>query len=920
MSDTLSALLQRIQSKRATVGIIGLGYVGLPLARAFTSAGFRVLGFDIDTAKVEKLNAGKSFIKQIPDATVAAMRAGGFEATDAFARLSEPDAILICVPTPLTEAREPDLTYVVNSANAISSRLRRGQLVVLESTTYPSTTRNVMLPVLERTGLVAGIDFFVAFSPEREDPGNPTHSVSHIPKVVGGLDDASGDVACALYSTIVPKVVRVSTPEVAEACKILENTYRAINIALVNEMKVLYDRMGIDVWEVIDAAKTKPFGFQAFYPGPGLGGHCLAGHEWVTVRDSAGVHTVRFAELFEQLASGAREGSPGVEEVYPTGLEALSVDPESGKASFGPITHLFRRNSPTPLLKVHVRGNRHLTVTDGHPMLVRGYDGIEERRADDLKPGDEIVLLSTWPEGTGSVPTLDLIDVAVRHDLTGIRVMPRAGKWHDYDVAVRPACIARQIAAKDVYRYNTLPLSVYLDLEAEGCAPFARSEVLLVTGKGSSWNQVPAVLPVNEDFARLVGYYLSEGCITDDKALRTRLCFGAHEDELIRDACDILTQLGLRHSVHRLSTCQTVHIKVSSKLFATLLRDELRCGVRSEDAHAPALLMNGPRPIRRALLAGLLRGDGDVYLGKPTSTYRRNNRTYTHRNNAISVGYFTSSPVLFQQAMLLLHGDGVIPVCHKHKPHLRVSGRQAETLEPLLAAHKRERLATFRENRTCNKAPRSWHDHGGYATAEVVSAERVEPGPVFSMEVEGNHTFVTSFGIAVHNCIPLDPFYLSWIARHHGMTTRFIELAGEVNTAMPAYVIAKVADALNDAGKAVRGSKVAILGMAYKKDVDDPRESPSFELLDHLLKKGATVTYNDPHIPELPRMRHWPHLEPMQSHALTPEYLAAQDCVLIATDHTAYDYDFIVRHSRLVIDTRNATKAVAAGRGKIVRA
>lgn len=442
MSDTFSVLLARVRQKTATVGIIGLGYVGLPLARAFTAAGFRVLGFDIDTAKVDKLNAGRSFIKQIPDDIVAGMRAAGFEATDRFDRLDEPDAILICVPTPLTDAREPDLTYVVNSATAIAVRLRPGQLVVLESTTYPSTTRGVVLPVLERSGLTAGRDFFVAFSPEREDPGNPTHSVSHIPKVVGGLDETSGDLACALYAAIVPSVVRVSTPEVAEACKILENTYRAINIALVNEMKVLYDRMGIDVWEVIDAAKTKPFGFQAFYPGPGLGGHC----------------------------------------------------------------------------------------------------------------------------------------------------------------------------------------------------------------------------------------------------------------------------------------------------------------------------------------------------------------------------------------------------------------------------------------------------------------------------------------------IPLDPFYLSWIARRHGMTTRFIELAGEVNTAMPAYVISKVTDALNDAGKAVRGSRVAILGMAYKKDVDDPRESPSFELMDQLLKKGARVTYNDPHIATLPRMRHWPHLEPLQSRPLSADYLASQDCVLIATDHTAYDYEFVVRHSRLVIDTRNATKGVSKWREKVVRA
>ena len=441
MTSTINALQERIRTRKAVVGIIGLGYVGLPLARAFAQNGFPVLGFDIDTAKVTKLNAGQSYIRQIPSASIQAMHDGGFEATDRFDRLGEADAILICVPTPLTDAREPDLTYVVNSANAISTHLRRGQLVVLESTTYPSTTRKVVLPILEASSLDTGKDFFLAFSPEREDPGNETHSVSTIPKVVGGLDAPSTDLAAALYGSIVANVVRVSTPEVAEATKILENTYRAINIALVNELKVLYDRMGIDVWEVIDAAKTKPFGFQAFYPGPGLGGHC----------------------------------------------------------------------------------------------------------------------------------------------------------------------------------------------------------------------------------------------------------------------------------------------------------------------------------------------------------------------------------------------------------------------------------------------------------------------------------------------IPIDPFYLTWVARQYGMSTRFIELAGEVNTSMPAYVINKVADALNERAKPVKGSKIAILGMAYKKNVDDPRESPGFELMDLLLKKGAVVSYNDPHIPSLPRMRHYPHLR-MDSKPLTPEFLASQDCVLIATDHSAYDWSAIVRNARLIVDTRNATQNVKEGRDKIVRA
>jgi UDP-N-acetyl-D-glucosamine dehydrogenase len=434
-------LLLRINTKTALVGIIGLGYAGLPLAWAFARKGFAVLGFDIDSAKVAKLRRGESYVGHISPHVIQAMREEAFDATDQFDRLGEPDIILISVPTPLTDAREPDLSFVANSTKTIALRLRLGQLVVLESTTYPGTTRNVVCPILETSGLRAGRDFLLAFSPEREDPGNPQYAAPNIPKVVGGLDEKACELACALYSQVVVRVVPVSSPEVAEATKILENTYRAVNIALVNELKVLYDTMKIDVWEVIEAAKTKPFGFQAFYPGPGLGGHC----------------------------------------------------------------------------------------------------------------------------------------------------------------------------------------------------------------------------------------------------------------------------------------------------------------------------------------------------------------------------------------------------------------------------------------------------------------------------------------------IPVDPFYLTWIARKHGLTTRFIELAGEVNTAMPNYVLQKLTDALNEQGKPLKGSRIALLGMAYKKDVDDPRESPGFEFLALLLEKGSLVTYNDPFIPVLPAMRRYPKLQ-MASQALTPEYLTDQDCVLIVTDHSAYDWNWIVGLSQLVVDTRNATRFVLAPAGKIVRA
>ncbi len=440
--ETTTALGEKIDRKTARVGVIGLGYVGLPLVRAFEAAGFGTLGFDVDPAKVERLRAGESYIEHISGEWIARCVARGtFEPTADMGRLGEADALLICVPTPLSDSRDPDLTYVEQTTERIAQALRPGQLVVLESTTYPGTTRDVMLPILAATGLAVGEDFFLAYSPEREDPGNPEYSAEKIPKVVGGIEPASSELAAALYRHAVVHVVPVSCCEVAEASKILENTYRSVNIAMVNELKMLFDRLGIDVWEVIEAAKTKPFGFQAFYPGPGLGGHC----------------------------------------------------------------------------------------------------------------------------------------------------------------------------------------------------------------------------------------------------------------------------------------------------------------------------------------------------------------------------------------------------------------------------------------------------------------------------------------------IPIDPFYLSWVARKHGMPTRFIELAGEINTSMPRYVIGRLMEALNERGKPLKGSAVCILGVAYKRDVDDTRESPSFELIDRLLAAGARVTYNDPHVPRLPPKRHY-DFSGWASRDLTPEFLAAQDAVVIATDHSAYDYDSIVRHAPLVLDTRNATKRVVEGREKIWKA
>src|SRR6266849_6629630 len=284
-TSPVAELKNKIERRQARVGIIGLGYVGLPLALLYAEQKFRVTGFDIDQRKVTTLAEGGSYIVRILPSEIRQARERGFEATSDFARLAEMDAIIICVPTPLNEYHEPDLSYITNTAKAIAPHLHAGQLVILESTTYPGTTEEIMVPILEdgnklglkaaREGVSNGQEIFVAFSPEREDPGNTTVARRDIPKVVGGLDSQAAEVSASLYGAIFNRVVRVSSPAAAEMTKLLENIYRCVNIALVNELKLLSLRMGLDIWEIIEAAATKPFGFHPFYPGPGLGGHCI---------------------------------------------------------------------------------------------------------------------------------------------------------------------------------------------------------------------------------------------------------------------------------------------------------------------------------------------------------------------------------------------------------------------------------------------------------------------------------------------------------------------------------------------------------------------------------------------------------------------------------------------------------------------
>ena len=395
MNDPRDHLDRALRTRDATIGIVGLGYVGLPLALSAVRAGFRVIGFDVNPERVTRINAGEPVIAHLDTASVrAALDTGRFRASQDMDGLAEPDAILICVPTPLTRQREPDLSFVRATAADIARRLRPGQLVVLESTTWPGTTQEVLKPILEATGLASGRDFFLAFSPEREDPGNATHTLASTPKVVGGDGAAARDLADLLYGAIVSRTVPVSSTAAAEAVKLTENIFRAVNIALVNELKVVYDAMGIDIWEVIEAAATKPFGFMAFQPGPGLGGHCIPIDPFYLTWKA---REVDVATRFIELAGEVNRQMPH----YVVGRLAEALDRRSRRGLAGAeillIGVAYKRNiddmRESPALKLteilEARGARVLFHDPFVPEIppTREHPALTGRRSVPLEPG-----------------------------------------------------------------------------------------------------------------------------------------------------------------------------------------------------------------------------------------------------------------------------------------------------------------------------------------------------------------------------------------------------------------------------------------------------------------------------------------------------------------------------------------------------
>lgn len=916
----IEGLTDKIRSKKAKIAVVGLGYVGLPLAVGLAKKGFVVLGIDTDPERVSKIQEGKSYVLDVPSKILKEItETRRLTATSGYEEVDKMDVLVICVPTPLRKSKDPDLSFVISAIQSLSPHIRQGQLIILESTTYPGTTEEVILPLLEAGGLRAGKDFCLCFSPERVDPGNPTYHTENIPKVVGGVTEKCSAIGKLFYQELIQEVITVSSPRVAEMVKLLENTFRGVNIALVNELALMCHRLQIDVWEVIEAAKTKPFGFMPFYPGPGLGGHCLAPEEYIFIKVKGRLETLQIKDFEHRVASkglGQIFKADGITLINPDDVEILSFDLKTRKPCYQKIRNFFVRKYNGLTVKVRTEDNREITLTDKHPHII--YNGkLNLKFAQDIKKGDKVLLLAKDIRPmTHFAPKIDLIEHIKFLFARKVRVKPARFRWSDYRTELIPYLrkVATNYNYKDFFKNNFLPLEVFL--KAEKKLSLKRDEFILCTGRGSSYQEIKAVIKMDQDLWRLIGYYLSEGCLTkENQSVRVRFTFNRNETEYLRDLKYLLDRVGVRYSTYRSKRYLTDCIKVSSELFGYFIKEILDCGIDSYTMKIPSVIFNLPASFKQALLSGLLRGDGSVDIQSGIRTYTKNNHSYRHQSNAASVSYFTSSPVLFQQVVLLSQQLGLIPTIKIKNKYLRFFGsRNLEKLVPLFAGVKKEKLQEYFYKKQRRIKEKSYRLNKNFALVRVKDiVRRPSDGNVYSVEVENTNTFVSSNGIITHNCIPIDPIYLLWKARIHGFEVRFIELATQINSYMPRHVVERTAEILNETQKPLRGSHILVFGVSYKKDVNDVRESPAIEIIKLLKERGAIVSYHDPYVSELKVEE-----ETMRGVPLTDDVLRGTDCVVIVTDHEV-DYQPLFEKSKLIFDTRNALRHVKGKGAKVVR-
>ncbi len=810
--------------------IVGLGYVGLPLA-VLLNKKFNIIGFDINPERIKELKGGFDRTKEVSKEELIN---SDIEFTDNPEKISEAKVIIVTVPTPIDEHNIPDLRPIRSATKTVGRYMKKGSIVVYESTVYPGLTEEECVPILEQeSGLKWKKDFNVGYSPERVNPGDKKHTIDKIIKVVAGDTPEITEFLAKLYGSVITAGIhKAPNIKTAEAAKVIENTQRDLNIALMNELSLIFNKMGIDTKEVLEAASTK-WNFLRFEPGL-VGGHCQVGSEFITVKYKGKIFDTTFENFInKQLRIKKKINFYGTELLFPDeNVEVLTFNPFKEKFDFKQI-RVFTKRQYKNLIKVKLSNGQILTVSDKHPFIVKEGNSYNVKLANQLKEGDKLPVISKLPILYRNVK-LNLIDIIIKSDFTDkLRIKPKNKNWKDFDSFKK--YISKKYLNKKVsnfLNYNYLPFEDYLKLREFFRKNYSEEELEIVSGRGQSFGTVPAVIHIDKNFARFIGYYLSEGCLTKDKkSTRIRITINKAEKQLLDDIKSILNKLNIKFSIYEDKTFNSLTVKVSNKVLGYLF-EYLGIGKNSYDARIPDIIMYNDDNIRLEVLKGLFRGDGSISIS----------------NGSIEISYFTSSKTLYHQISLLLINFGILPNHQKRKGLLKISSKASiKKFKNFFLDGKKEKLDKVLNNKKEGKLKNYQIEDIFYIT-NVKNIEMIKQKDfIYSMEVPETKNYITTNGIITHNCIGVDPYYLTFKAQSIGYHPEVILAGRRINDYMGKFVAESTVKKLIKAGKTVKGSKVLILGLTFKENISDIRNTKVIDVYNELKEYGIDVYIYDPY-------------------------------------------------------------------------
>ena len=867
---------ESLTSHEDKIAVVGLGYVGLPLA-VHLSRHFDVVGYDLKSDRIRELESGHDRTLEVSD---EALNTAKIRYTSNPKDLTPCRLIIVAVPTPIDDHHTPDLTPLTSSSATVGEHLVQGACVVFESTVYPGATEEVCVPIMEQaSGLTCGTSFTVGYSPERINPGDKVHTLENIVKIVSGSDQQTLDLLCQVYGKVIQAGIhKASSIKVAEAAKVIENTQRDLNIALMNELAMIFDKMNIDTMEVLAAAGSK-WNFLPFRPGL-VGGHCLARDQLVFAKENDTYDTFEIEALFNLCreraqipdATGSAPKPPKDEDVAsgemvkaPDHLEVLSYDPDAGTAGFKPVLMMTRRKSANRIQFATLTQQR-IKVSDDHPMILSADGKFTVKLARDVTLSDQLVVNTRLPQ-LDVCRQLDLIEVLGKGVLSNVRVKPITKQFKDHKETLS---IDAKEKLTSICLHNSMPLGLYLKLEEKGTMPITRDETLLVTGRGRSRNQIRAILPIDEDFARLIGYYLSRGGITKDTSHRTRWAFRTTDREHIQDVCLLIKKIGCSHSIYHSKKDGISHIKLSSNLFGKLVLEVLRCGKNRHDANAPNFMLYSSASIRRNLLRGVLSGGEITPAGE--------------------VAYRSLSKKLFHQVVLLLQDRGIRLFFDNPKLKLHIRGpKQIAKVRDMFFGEKRERIKLAAKQgppiSSLTLHPSSLYQtpsSGEHLIVSIDQIQRLESDQVYSLEVAETETLLSDYGMILHNCIGVDPYYLTFKAETMGYHPEMILAGRRINDSMGKFIAERAVKMLIGLGKQVRRARIAVLGITFKENVPDLRNTRVVDIIRELKDYGMEVLVHDPLAdPEEANTYYGLALQSMEA-------LEGVDGVIVTVMHDAY--------------------------------